>query len=76
MISQRITDAVAHFIEHVPPQRLSTNLRKMLLEFLSYEDNGGVSYLSDLALDLNELHMLLDILLSEAGKDEPLIHKQ
>ncbi|MEJ0057613.1 MAG: hypothetical protein WDN75_19390 [Bacteroidota bacterium] len=60
VLSQEITEKLIHFIEHHPPRRFTTTLRRMLLEFLMYDGAIEASYLNDLLYDLDGLFELLE----------------
>lgn len=48
------------FREYHPAQRLSRNMRSLLLEFLSHENSVEAEYLQELMIDLDGLFTLLD----------------
>lgn len=61
--SENLLHALETFLENVPPQRLSRNLRKMFLLYLCAEKAGLPLDFEDFVLDLYMLFEFLD----EAG---------
>jgi hypothetical protein len=59
-IDIKIADELARFIEYHPAKRVSQNLRKMLMEFLTYEGATEVGYLQDLLYDLQGMFEFLE----------------
>lgn len=60
-----VDEAFIRFIEAHPVQRLSNNLRNMLIEFMIREESLECEYLQDLLFDLRGLFELLDIIEKE-----------
>lgn len=60
-IDENLLEALNHFIEFHPPERMSRNLRKMLVEFLQYQGATEAVYLNDLLYDLEGLFHVLDV---------------
>jgi hypothetical protein len=54
--------ALQHFIDYHPAKRLSTNLRTMLIDFLTSEGGTEALYLQDLLYDIGGLFELLDVI--------------
>lgn len=65
-ISQELLEQFERFYEYHPAQRLSRNLRSLLLEFLMYDGSTEAEYLRDLVIDLDGLFTLLDAMHEEA----------
>jgi hypothetical protein len=55
-----LAEELDRFIEYHPARRLSRNLRKMLMEFLTYEGATEARYLQDLLYDLQGLFEFLE----------------
>jgi hypothetical protein len=60
VLPHRLQEEFLHFIEYHPARRLSTNLRSLLIEFLTYEGATEAEYLQDLLYDLEGLFELLE----------------
>ena len=60
IVNPELIEAFESFIEYHPAQRLSRNLRSLLLEFLMYDGSTEAEYLKDLVVDLDGLFGLLD----------------
>ena len=65
-ISHELLEQFERFYEYHPAQRLSRNLRSLLLEFLMYDGSTEAEYLRDLVIDLDGLFTLLDAMEVEA----------
>ncbi len=59
-IDTSLVDDLARFAELHPARRLSRNLRKMLMEFLTYDGSTEAGYLQDLLYDLEGLFEFLE----------------
>lgn len=59
-LNKSLKEAFINFLEGHPPDRLSGNLTRLLLEFMAYEKDIESPYLQDLAFDLQGLFDLLD----------------
>jgi hypothetical protein len=59
-LSPTLESEFSRFIEYHPADRVSRNLRKMLLEFLMAPGADEVLYIKDLLYDLDGLFELLD----------------
>ena len=65
LINKKLKNEFKRFIVHTPAQRLSRNLRTMLLEFLEWDSMEGAEYRQDLFADLQNLFQLLDAVENE-----------
>ncbi len=64
-ISTALLEKIKHFIETVPPERLSRNLRNLLLEHLLVQKDGYTFDMDDLLLDMMGLFELLEAIETE-----------
>ncbi len=71
-LSKELQIEVATFFEYAPPARLSRNLRKLLLSYLSQQRDGHNLDMDDLLLDLQSLFALLDAVQDEMEKQRVL----
>jgi hypothetical protein len=58
--SEKLQEEIAKFFGYVPASRLSRNLRKLLLSYLSLQKDCHNMDIDDLLLDLQLLFDLLD----------------
>lgn len=72
IVSHELLQHFERFYEYHPAQRLSRNLRSLLLEFLMYDGSAGAEYLRDLVIDLDGLFTLLDAMAEEGEKPTAL----
>lgn len=61
VLSKTMQEALVHFLEHHPANRVSKNLRRMLVEYLMHNEAGQSIYLYETLLDLHGLFELLDV---------------
>lgn len=71
-ISPALKKAFADFLEYTPAQRLSRNLRDMLVYYILSEKDGVPPDIEDLLCDLLQLFHLLDIADEEWGRKSVL----
>ena len=55
-----LQEEVEWFFEYAPPERLSRNLRKLLLSYLALQQDGHAMNMDDLLTDMQWLFELLD----------------
>ena len=67
--SEKLREEITRFFGYVPPHRLSRNLRKLLLSYLSLQKDSHSMDMDDLLLDIQFLFELLDV------ADEELVVK-
>ena len=60
-LSQNLQTEVERFFEYAPPARFSRNLRKLLLSYLSIQQDGHNMNIEDLLIDIQWFFDLLDI---------------
>lgn len=65
ILSKPLLDAIVQFLQYTPAQRLSRNLRNMLIYYTLYEQDGYPSDMQDLLMDLLNLFRLLDTAIAE-----------
>lgn len=70
-LNKRLSEAFIHFLEYHPAKRLSKNLRRVFIEYLSHQDVGVSIYFEHTVRDLEGLFDLLDIA-EEEWKPNPL----
>ena len=66
----RLQDELDSFFEHVPPARLSRNLRRLLLTHLAYKQDAYGMDIHELYADLIRLFELLDIAEDELVREK------
>ena len=64
--SKKLIKQVKRFIETTPPERLSKNLRNLLLGHLAVQKDGYNFDLDDLLIDMMSLFELLDAIEGES----------
>ena len=60
ILSNILQEAFLRFLEDHPANRISKNLRRMLIEYLMHDGATEAIYLQDLLWDLDGLFALLD----------------
>jgi hypothetical protein len=66
LLTKKVKEEFERFIEYHPSARFSSNLRRMLLEFLMYDGAIEANYLHDLIYDLDGLFELLEVIQSDS----------
>lgn len=68
IVPEHLVAEVMRFIEYHPPSRVSRNLGRMLLQYLTLDDATENLFFKDLIYDLEGLFELLDALQTEREK--------
>ncbi len=71
VIGRALQKELLHFTEYHPVNRISRNLRTMLIEFLMYEGAIEANYLQDLLYDLQGLFELFEAILRDREVEGP-----
>jgi len=72
-ITSKMIEEFERFVEYHPAERLSRNIRSLLLEFLMYDGSAEAEYLRDLVIDLDGLFGLLDTIIDEQKVISPQV---
>jgi len=64
-VTSKMLEDFQRFVEYHPAERLSRNVRSLLLEFLMYDGSAEAEYLRDIVIDLDGLFGLLDTIIDE-----------
>jgi hypothetical protein len=68
-LTKRLILETDELLEYVPPERLSRNLRNLLLSYLDCEKDHPL-YFEDLVVDLYFLFQFLDVATDELGEEQ------
>lgn len=69
VLQEQLFESFMSFIENHPAERLSRNLRSVLLSFLKQEGATEVLFLQDFLFDVSSLFDLLDEVAERATRD-------